>query len=265
MRGKSITKLIENKVKVRFGLKKSQVIKLYKGYFLRKIISRPYVILKIASTVDGKITTPQTNKKWITNSLSRKYVHYLRSKVDGILIGSNTLRNDDPSLDCRIKGLENSSPIRIILARKFDFSNKLKIFRSTKLKTIFFILSELEISNEISEKKNIRIFYLSAKDFNLKFMLKKLSDLGISNLMVEGGSIIYDLFLKHRMVDSVYKFTGKVFSTLDGLDGIDMKKLTQKNKYSFYLNNKFQLKGDNLEIYENRQSKLFFERMIENY
>ncbi|MDC3091499.1 bifunctional diaminohydroxyphosphoribosylaminopyrimidine deaminase/5-amino-6-(5-phosphoribosylamino)uracil reductase RibD [Rickettsiales bacterium] len=185
--GKGMKKLKKNGIKVRNGVLKNEALKLYKGYIMNKLNLRPFVTLKIATSLDGKIAYPNNKIKWITNSTSRKLVHHLRSESDAVLIGGSTLKIDNPSLDCRIMGLEGTSPLRVIISRKLDFPKNLNIFKSEKIKTIIFTTDDIKSNILKTKKKYISIFQIKFKEFKLKLILKKLAHMGVSNLLVEGG------------------------------------------------------------------------------
>ena len=96
--------------------------------------NKPFITLKVASTADGKIATNLHDSKWITNSTSRMIGHKLRSLNECILVGTGTIRNDNPSMDCRLDGLSNRSPDIFILDRKLDLDKNLKIFTNKNRK-----------------------------------------------------------------------------------------------------------------------------------
>jgi len=219
---------------------------------MNKLNFRPFVTLKIATSLDGKISYPSNKIKWITNSTSRRLVHHLRSESDAVLIGSNTLKIDNPSLDCRIRGLEGTSPVRVIISRKLDFPKNLNIFKSEKIKTIIFTTDDIK-SNVLKTKKNISIFQIAFNEFKLKLILKKLAYIGVSNLLVEGGAIIFGLFLKEGLVDKLMVFRSNFFIGKDGRDSINEKNnLLISKKYNFELLNLFPINDNHIEIFENR-------------
>ena len=100
--------LKKNGIQVVSGVLKNITSKLYSGYILNKKYGRPKITLKIACSLDGKISSHKGVRSKITNVLSNKIVHLIRSQHDAILIGSNTLRVDNPKLNCRLSGLENN-------------------------------------------------------------------------------------------------------------------------------------------------------------
>lgn len=247
-----------NKINVRHGILKSETLNFYDGYFLNKLKSRPKVTLKIASSMNGKIFDSQNPKLWITNRIARLYSHYQRLEHDGILIGSNTAKIDNPRLTCRIRGMSEYSPIRFIINRKLNLSVNLKIFKIKDKKT--FLIS---ISNSMNKKKStnyrdVNHIFLKENQNIFKTLLKELVKLGISRLIVEGGSILNTLFLKHKIVDEIVIHRGNFF-----MDEKSMNILNPITRYenlimkNFNLLNVFCLGNNHIETYESNNLKKF--------
>jgi diaminohydroxyphosphoribosylaminopyrimidine deaminase/5-amino-6-(5-phosphoribosylamino)uracil reductase len=111
--GRGISELQKTGIQVRTGVLEDEAKKLNEAYIKHITTGKPFVILKIAMTLDGKIATPEGQSKWITSEKSRKMVHHLRSSVDAIITAIGTVKADDPELTVRIKG--NKNPLRIII------------------------------------------------------------------------------------------------------------------------------------------------------
>jgi len=137
--------LQERGIQVVSGICKAQAVKLNEFFIKYTTAKRPFVAVKCASTLDGRIATKTGNSKWITGANSRKYVHQLRHEYDAILVGIDTVKQDDPSLTVRLEVEEQSShncsngqfaiknrpfinPIRIILDTKLSISENAKVF-----------------------------------------------------------------------------------------------------------------------------------------
>ena len=243
--------LKKNGIAVTSGLLEEKISKLYQGYILNRKLKRPKITIKIASSLDGKISIMRKSRSVITNKLSNKVVHLIRSKYDAILIGANTLKIDNPKLNCRIKGLSHLSPIRVVLLTKLDIKVNLEIFKDCKkIKTIFFIKEGNSRMIESLTKKGIKIFILKKKDYNLTKILEILAKLGISNLLVEGGAKIFSSFILEKFCDEILLFQSNFFIGNSG------ETILKSNDLSL-LKNKFKLKKtinlDNniLSIFEN--------------
>ncbi len=123
--GNGIAKLREAKIDVVLGILEKEAQEINRGFFTAKKLGRPFVTLKLATSLDGKIATKNFDSKWITSERARDFAHLLRAKNDAILVGANTARKDNPRLDCRLPGLEEFSPKIIILSHE-NFSGELE-------------------------------------------------------------------------------------------------------------------------------------------
>ena len=263
MKDKGMKKFLENKIKVRKGMLKKEVMEIYKGYFLNRLKNRPHVTLKFASSIDGKIAYFDDLNKWISNSLSRKIVHYLRSMNDGILVGSKTAKIDNPDLTCRLKGLEKTSPTRIIINRNFDLSKNIKILSPSKVKTIIFSLENKKNKSFVQKENHVEVIYLKSKNFNLKNILKRVSSFGISNLLVEGGAQTFGFFLQSKFVDKIMIFRSNFFIGDNGLSAVKFSKNYKKDEFS--LKDVQRLRNNALEIYESKKTLDFFTKQMDIY
>ena len=261
MKGSKIKKLSVDGKTIRSGILKKDLFKFYEGYFLNKIKNRPKITLKMASTLDGKITS--SKKKWISNSSSRKIVHHLRSNNDAILVGSNTVKIDNPRLTCRINGLENTSPIRIVINRKLDLTEDFHIITDRSVKTILISSLKKEQIPKHLKKKNIEIINIKNEKFNLKTILKEISSFGINNLLVEGGARMAGFFLKSKFVDELIIFRNNIIVGDAELSLIKFK--GNYNEEEFQLKKLMKLKNNILEVYRSQSSLFFMKKNIEKY
>lgn len=123
--GNGIIKLHEAGIDVVCGVLEKEAREINRGFFTAKKLGRPFVTLKLATSLDGKIATKNFDSKWITGEKARNFAHLLRAKNDAILVGNNTFKKDNPRLDCRLPGLEEFSPKIIILSHQ-NFSGNLE-------------------------------------------------------------------------------------------------------------------------------------------
>lgn len=123
--GNGIRKLREAGIDVVCGVLEKEAQEINRGFFTAKKLGRPFVTLKLATSLDGKIATKNFDSKWITGEKARNFAHLLRAKNDAILVGNNTFKKDNPRLDCRLPGLEEFSPKIIILSHQ-NFSGNLE-------------------------------------------------------------------------------------------------------------------------------------------
>lgn len=218
--GQGIQKLREAGIEVISGIMEEQAREINKGFFKSKITEMPYVTLKLATSLDGKIATKSYDSKWITSEKSRSFSHHLRAINDAIIVGANTIRKDNPILDCRILGLREYSPKRIIIARNLNFDENSEIFKTAKKIPTFILTYEQNFDAKKFEKVEI-IFCDSKNDkIDLRNGLKKLHEKGINSILVEGGQNIATSFLKENLIDELIWIRNKKIIGNDGIAAI---------------------------------------------
>ncbi|MEI6730705.1 MAG: RibD family protein, partial [Pseudomonadota bacterium] len=206
---------------------------------------RPFVSLKIATSLDAKIADYQGGSKWITCDAARQYGHLLRAKNDAILTGIATVLADNPSLDCRIKGLENNSPQRVVLDRNLRIGKDAKILPAW----IFSYDIEGEAIKEL-QKNGSQIFSCSESEFTLENVLLQLGQLGITRLLIEAGSRLSSAFLRENLVDKIYWFRSPMIIGKNGLNAIEGDDLPLAKINRYRLVELKQVGGDVLEVYD---------------
>lgn len=164
--------------------------------------SRPRVILSSAMSLDGKIAT-KTGDSELSSKQDKVRIHILRSKVDAILVGSNTVKRDDPLLTVRyVKG---KNPLRIVLDSKATINQKSQIIRTCKkIPTIVAVSKKASRQNISKLKKHpLEIMVIGENRVNIKSLLKFLSKKKIKTLLVEGGGTVNWEFIKLGLVDEL--------------------------------------------------------------
>lgn len=164
--------------------------------------SRPKIILSAAISVDGKIAT-KTNDSKFSSKEDIKRLHKLRSSVDAILVGKNTISRDDPMLTVRYA--KGKNPIRVILDSTGSISKKSKILQSSsKVPTIIAVSEKITDTNLAKlQKFPIEIIVVGKNSINLKLLLKKLLEKKIKTILVEGGGTVNWEFVKNDLFDDV--------------------------------------------------------------
>ena len=252
VKGKSFDILSNSNIKVKKGLLKKEAKNLYNSYIKNRKMKLPFVTAKIAVSKNGLIYS--SGIKRITTESSNKLTHYLRHKNDSIMISSKTLNTDNPKLNCRLKGYEKFSPIRIILDKNLTIKLNSYIFKSVKNKNtiIFYNSSNHQIIKTLKKKGIILIkFHLDNKGlFDLKKVLSKLFNLGVRNLLIEGGDKITKNLIKNKLIDIFYLFEsskvltkGKIIQFFTSYEILGKK---YKKKYRFASN----LAKDKITIYK---------------
>ena len=209
--GRGIKLLKKNGIETSVGLLKNECKELNRVFFTNQKKSRPYIILKSAQSLDGKIALQSGESNWITNPESRKNSHHIRSKVKGILVGRNTAEHDNPALTVRLtknelglaKGEAIVQPVKIILGN---------LKKSKKVNKIFTDNSKVIIGSRQSAKKSKNVEYLEYKRKNfLEEFLQDLLDRNISSILVEGGQKTLNAFIANNLFDELVLYTAPMF------------------------------------------------------
>ena len=205
--------ILENAgIEVVTGVEEESIKELNKVFLKYIKTKRPYVLLKTAMTLDGKIASYTGDSKWITNEKSRKLVHELRSEMMGIVAGIGTVKTDDPMLNCRLEVQRPNihQPIRIIVDTKASISLESQIVKtSDEYKTILVHTKSASLDNiEKLHSLNVETLICEEKDnhVDINDMMIKLGQKGIDSLLLEGGSCLNAAFLQAGCVDEVYAF-----------------------------------------------------------
>src|SRR4030067_2111977 len=132
--GKGIRELRKAGIETESGIMGKEAKKLNEAFIKFITKKKPFVILKVAQSLDGKIATSKGESRWITGKKARKHVHELRNEVDAVLVGIGTVRKDNPSLTCRIRGGRN--PYRIVVDSSLQTPLNAKVLTHADKKTI---------------------------------------------------------------------------------------------------------------------------------
>lgn len=191
--GEGISMLKGAGIAVSTGVCEKEAYEINKGFFSTQIRKRPWVTVKVATTLDGKIATSSGESKWITTKESRSYGHLLRAQNDGIMVGYNTVLRDNPSLTCRIVGLDNANPTRIVIDYDNSLDKSLEIFQNQDKAETWVItknsLSGPNFNNVIPE--------------GIESSLQAISQNGINSVLVEGGSKLISRLFQNKLVDEI--------------------------------------------------------------
>ena len=210
--GRGIKILKNYNIEVSLGLLKNEAEALNRVFIKYITKGIPFVSLKAAESLDGKIATRTGDSKWITSGFSRGYAHKLRSEVDAILVGVNTIIQDDPLLTSR----RMRSPIKVIMDPSLRIPERAVIFskKSPALNIIAILKRTLRKKSNIEKishlnKRGILVISCQEKKgrIDLRYLLKELAELEIAHLLVEGGGDTAAGFLEEKgLVDKVLFF-----------------------------------------------------------
>jgi diaminohydroxyphosphoribosylaminopyrimidine deaminase/5-amino-6-(5-phosphoribosylamino)uracil reductase len=235
--GKGIEMLKRNGIEVIEGILEREAKQLNEVFIKYITTGFPFIAVKIAATLDGKIATKTNSSKWITGELARQYVHELRHQYDAILVGINTILNDNPSLNCRLSG-KKKNPIRIVLDNNLQIPLDAKVIKSAETPLIIFTVSDHSEKINKLNKLGAEVIVQNGKTkIDIKSVLKVLARKQITSILVEGGSEILWTFFANGLVDKFYKFVapkiigGKSSIPIVGGEGVDVIESAIKMKW----------------------------------
>ncbi len=186
MRGKGLRRLRENSIKISHGLLKGQAHTINLAYMKSRKGNSTKVVVKAAMSADGKIATRTGDSKWISSSQSRIIVHKLRSGMDAIIVGSNTVLRDDPLLTSHGAG---RNPVRVILDSRLKSPIVSRVFDKKAPTIVFFSNSTNRKKLNALRRKDILTVQMSSRNNRMNFgkVISKLRQFSLSRVLIEGG------------------------------------------------------------------------------
>ncbi len=208
-------------VEVISGILKKSAERLNEIYMHYQKTGTPFVALKIASSLDGKIATKNGDSKWITNEQARAYARSLREEYQAILVGANTAIKDNPHLGVRTKGAQD--PLRIIIDPHARVPKQALVFRDENY------------------------MHVTDKNFSLQKLLKKLVKQGIISILIEGGSFTLSSFITAKLAQKLYWFYAPIIiGGTHALPAIQTPDITKVRYASVLKNCSYKTIGDNV-------------------
>ena len=230
VKGGGIDYLKHRGISIKTGVCEEQAERLNEIFIKYVKTNRPFTIIKCAATLDGRIATRTGDSRWVTGEESRKFVHRLRHAVDAIMVGINTIEKDDPSLTTRLEnsigGLKGLDPVRIVLDTHLKIAEKAKLLRlDSDSDTI--IITGYSVSEDKKariEQQGAKIIESPVKDglIDLDMLMDRLGALGITSLLIEGGSRVIASALSAGIVEKIFFFFAP--KILGGDDGVPICK-----------------------------------------
>lgn len=239
--GKGIKFLEKKGVKVNVGILNEEAKRINEWYVKHIVKKEPFVIMKIAMTMDEKITSP--NGKYITCKESLRFVHKIRNSVDAIMVGLNTVKIDDPMLTCRLKGNNCIDPLRVILDSRLEIPLNAKVLNDENV-----IIATTTSCDKGKEKelvsRGIGVVKVNAgKKININRLLKILGKRDITSVLIEGGQKLNTELLSKKIPDKVIFFISPR-SVGEGLDFmVDKKIIHLKNEKTMHIGNDMYVEG----------------------
>ncbi len=209
--GKGVKKLKSAGIDVKVGVLEKECVKLNKAFFKYITKKVPYVSIKAAQTLDGKIADLNGASRWISCSQSRKYVHGLRARYDAVLVGSGTVKKDNPSLTVRL--VEGRNPKRIILDTGLNLKTTYRIFSKNTDKNLIVVTSKNSINKtrKVQKLRQLGAQLVFAKEnesglLDLKNVLEQLAKIQIASVLVEGGTELITSLIAQKLYDDILIF-----------------------------------------------------------
>ncbi len=223
--GSGFRRLAEAGVEVDTGLLASEAERVHAGFLSRVLRGRPLVTIKVAASLDGRVATAGGQSKWITGVDARRMGHALRASHDAVMVGGNTLAVDDPSLTCRLPGMEKRSPLRVVVDSALRLSRDAIAVRTSRGVPTWVVCGEGADRERIRGLESLGVEVLAARStergaVDPESMLDMLGGRGLTRILVEGGPRLVTSLLKERLVDRVSWFSAPRLLGGDGLAAV---------------------------------------------
>ncbi len=212
--GKGVQILRDHGIEVETGILKEECLRMNEVFFHYIETKRPYVVMKYAMTLDGKIACATGDSKWVTGEAARNHVHELRRRYAGIMVGIGTVLADDPMLNCRI--CEGADPVRIVCDCSLRIPLESKLVRTAKGIPLIVACSEACAQSTEGEERKERLIregvqVLPVKTdekerIDLQELMRQLGAQGIDSILLEGGGTLNAAALEAGIVKKVYAY-----------------------------------------------------------
>lgn len=229
--GRGIKKLKNAGIEVAQGILENECKSLNEIFIKNQIDKSPFIAIKTAVTLDGKIATKTGSSKWITGEKARNYVQKLRNKYDAILTGSGTVIADDPSLTCRLK--KGVNPVRIIVDSNAVTPAGARVYNNDSTRVILVVKEDISADKLKKYPQNVEILKCPINNdsgkIDLVYLLNKLYEKGIMSILIEAGGALNGAFFKEGLVDRLYQFVAPKLLGDDNakafVQGFDVQKI----------------------------------------
>ncbi|MBN9381379.1 MAG: bifunctional diaminohydroxyphosphoribosylaminopyrimidine deaminase/5-amino-6-(5-phosphoribosylamino)uracil reductase RibD [Chitinophagaceae bacterium] len=206
--GKGIEKMRAAGISVEVGVLEKECVDLNKRFFVFNIYHRPYIVLKWAQSMNGRISGGGKDRVLISNEYTNRLVHKWRGEEAAILVGTNTALMDDPSLTVRL--WKGPNPIRLVMDRDLSLPSSLRVFDG-QVRTVVFNLMRHE------ERGNLQYYQLAGDSSLVHQLAVALYQLKISSVLVEGGAAVLQSFIDEGYWDEARIITNETLQLPDGL------------------------------------------------
>jgi len=223
--GKGHERLRAKGITVDIGLRADEARRVHAGHIMRVTNSRPYVLLKLAVSADGKAGLAGRKPAAITGEAARVRVFQMRTASDAIMVGIGTVLSDNPQLTCRLPGMFERSPVRVVLDAKLKLPLATSVVATVRETPTWVFTSSKPsaIAEEILQQKGCKVFRVGDVDgrLDLDEVLKVLAEQGITRLMVEGGPKVAGAIAAAGLVDEVALLRGEKTIGANGIEPLE--------------------------------------------
>ncbi len=208
--GRGVNMLRDAGLNVKFGVLETESRRLNAPFFKHIATGLPFVVAKYAMSLDGKIATRNFDSAWITGDSSRAHVQQLRNTYDAIMVGSGTLKADNPRLTCRLPG--GRDPVRVVLDARLESSPESQVFTMPGSTAPTILIASEDVSPQRRadfERDGVEIELVPTGDngyLDPRAILEALGRRGLLSVLVEGGGTLLGSLFDHRLVDRVYAY-----------------------------------------------------------
>lgn len=223
--GKGIAILKRHGIRTDVGVLENDCRELNERFFKYMQTGRPFVTLKFAQTIDGRIATATGHSRWISSPASLKYAHRLRSSHDAILVGIGTVMQDDPELTVRL--VRGRNPLRVVVDPRLRIPMDARVLKDQDKAGTIIIATSSDDEEKLNHIREMGVEIICADAdaqgrVDIEKLLSMLGERGISSLLVEGGASVITTFIKKRLVDRLLivvapKFVGKGIEAIGDL------------------------------------------------
>jgi len=225
VRGKGIAALRAGGIETIVGVLAEEAEEVNLGFFLKQREHRPLVTLKLATSLDARIATASGDSRWITGETARAWAHLLRARHDAVAIGIGTALADDPRLTCRLPGLPNRPPARIVFDSRLRLPAKGKLAAGAGAGPVLVITGEGADKERAGKLQACGVTVIEVERDadgrpDVAASLRAVADTGITRLLVEGGGILAASMLRAGLVDRISWFRAPRAIGGDGLPAI---------------------------------------------
>jgi diaminohydroxyphosphoribosylaminopyrimidine deaminase/5-amino-6-(5-phosphoribosylamino)uracil reductase len=250
MSGEGFALLRKAGVDVVEGVGKSEADALNAGFFTRITKQRPMFALKTATSLDGRIALASGESKWITGERARATVQAIRAKFDAILVGSETVLQDDPELTCRVDGYTGRPKVRLVLDRRLRTTPDRKLIQTAKSIPTWIYTADTSDPQARDQlvAAGAQVMVLPRANF-VPDAIADMAAKGLTRILVEGGGYVSASLLKEQMISEIYWFRGSQILGGDARAGIGPLALDRlANSAQFKRHETLHIGGDSLDI-----------------